>query len=488
MPAATANNQHSLVISLISHTNVGKTTLARTLLRRDIGTVADLAHVTIVPEAHELISCEAGTAFLWDTPGFGSDLGKLVKRLRSEKNPIGWVLHQVWDRVSDKSLYCSQEAIRHIAERSDIVIYLVDASQNPSDLPYIATELEVIKWIGKPVLVFLNQTGPPEPGRELQRLLAWKQHLAPLPFVRHVSVLDAFTRSWTQEHLILAYAGEALGGIKSHLANELTQAWIARNLAIFEQSVTTLARFAEASLTDTEALPVAGFWTKMQQWVMPGKKDPELEKIQKALYGRLEEYTTAAVNQLIRLYSIDGASAAALAKRTKENFLVKHNIDEPLVAIIGGAAGGLLAGIAADALAGGMTLGGGALAGMLLGGSATFALAKGYNLAQTGKHRVRWTEAHFLDQLKTIIMLYLAVSHFGRGQGVWHDPKYSPAHWEKIVGEVITQDEHTLRKLWRQGGLTPPPTQLRESLQRPLHDALLRIFTRLYPDSAAIFR
>ena len=35
-----------LSLSLISHTNAGKTTLARTLLRRDVGEVLDQAHVT----------------------------------------------------------------------------------------------------------------------------------------------------------------------------------------------------------------------------------------------------------------------------------------------------------------------------------------------------------------------------------------------------------------------------------------------------------
>ena len=36
----------TLSLSLVSHTNVGKTTLARTLLARDIGEVRDEAHVT----------------------------------------------------------------------------------------------------------------------------------------------------------------------------------------------------------------------------------------------------------------------------------------------------------------------------------------------------------------------------------------------------------------------------------------------------------
>ena len=47
-----------VTLSLISHTNVGKTTLARTLLRRDVGEVMDQAHVTEEAEAFTLI--EAG--------------------------------------------------------------------------------------------------------------------------------------------------------------------------------------------------------------------------------------------------------------------------------------------------------------------------------------------------------------------------------------------------------------------------------------------
>ena len=39
-------------LSLVSHTNVGKTTLARTLLGRDIGEVRDEAHVTQLVERH----------------------------------------------------------------------------------------------------------------------------------------------------------------------------------------------------------------------------------------------------------------------------------------------------------------------------------------------------------------------------------------------------------------------------------------------------
>ena len=44
-----------VALSLISHTNAGKTTLARTLLGRDVGEVRDAPHVTTEATPHPLI-------------------------------------------------------------------------------------------------------------------------------------------------------------------------------------------------------------------------------------------------------------------------------------------------------------------------------------------------------------------------------------------------------------------------------------------------
>ncbi len=47
---------------LISHTNAGKTTLARTLVGLDVGEVRDAAHVTTTSDAHPLLTSPAGDA------------------------------------------------------------------------------------------------------------------------------------------------------------------------------------------------------------------------------------------------------------------------------------------------------------------------------------------------------------------------------------------------------------------------------------------
>ncbi len=115
-------------LSLVSHTNVGKTTLARTLLGRDIGEVRDAPHVTAVSEPHVMIrSPEGHVLTLWDTPGFGDSI-RLARRLRQRNNPIGWFLAEIWDRWRDKTSWSSQQVLKTVRDQSDVVLYLVNAS------------------------------------------------------------------------------------------------------------------------------------------------------------------------------------------------------------------------------------------------------------------------------------------------------------------------------------------------------------------------
>ena len=84
--------------ALVSHTNNGKTTLARTLVGMDVGEVRDAAHVTQISEGYPLLeTLEGDRLVLWDTPGFGDSV-RLLKRLSMVGNPIGWFLREVFDR------------------------------------------------------------------------------------------------------------------------------------------------------------------------------------------------------------------------------------------------------------------------------------------------------------------------------------------------------------------------------------------------------
>ena len=109
-------------LSLVSHTNIGKTTLARTLLSRDVGEVADRPHVTETTDDYVLARDPAGCELvLWDTPGFGNSV-RLAERLRGRSNPIGWFLSEIWDRFTDKAFFLDQRVVRHIRDTSSVVL------------------------------------------------------------------------------------------------------------------------------------------------------------------------------------------------------------------------------------------------------------------------------------------------------------------------------------------------------------------------------
>ena len=102
------SDAHSLQLSLVSHTNAGKTTLARTLLGRDVGEVRDAPHVTEFADAYEMLRTPQGeTLRLWDTPGFGDS----VRLLDAASGRIGVGL----------AAYSAREAVLIRGRRSEEV-------------------------------------------------------------------------------------------------------------------------------------------------------------------------------------------------------------------------------------------------------------------------------------------------------------------------------------------------------------------------------
>ena len=119
-------------LSLVSHTNVGKTTLARTLLGRDVGEVRDAPHVTEFAEVHTMLESAQGDRLqLWDTPGFGDSV-RLMRRLRQAENPIGWFISEVWDRWRDRPFWAAQQALKNVRDEADVLLYLLSAASGVS--------------------------------------------------------------------------------------------------------------------------------------------------------------------------------------------------------------------------------------------------------------------------------------------------------------------------------------------------------------------
>ena len=341
----------TVALSLISHTNAGKTTLARTLLGRDVGEVRDEAHVTQEAESWPLVDTPEGDALLlWDTPGFG-DSARLAKRLAQQGNPIGWFLTQVWDRFRDRTFWLTQKAVVNVRDEADVVLYLVNAAEEPGDAGYLAPELAVLEWIGKPVIVLLNQTGPPRPHEEEAADGArWRQALGNRGFVHAVLALDAFARCWVQEIELLRSVGASLRDEKREGYARLVAAWQARRQAQFEQSMAAISAPIAAAAVDREAVPDAGLKGALRDLgksigIARDEGADAKARAAEALAKRLNARIIDSTDRLIAIHELTGRASEDVRARLAHQVTLDAPVSEGKAAMMGGVVSGALSGL-----------------------------------------------------------------------------------------------------------------------------------------------
>ena len=438
-------------LALVSHTNNGKTTLARTLVGVDVGEVRDAAHVTIFAESHTLLSTKQGdTLQLWDTPGFGDSL-RLLKRLAMSGNPIGWFLREVLDRYRDRSFWLSQQALRTARDAADVVLYLVNSAENPKDAGYLPAEMKILEWLGKPVVVLLNQMGPPRPAPEEQaEQTRWRHHLQQYAIVRDVLALDAFARCWVHERVFYETLGKLIG-VQAGYARLVT-VWETRNAERFQQAMRLIAQQLDAAAHDSAAVEAeAKSLLKSAMKIVGLGKSADQRRQEKAmsiLIARLNLAIGQTTAGLLALHKLDASEAARINARVRENFLVRAPIDQAQAGLLGAVLSGAATGLSADLLSGGLTVGAGALLGGVVGALTFAGVAWGFNSTME-RHQatVQFSDEFLRALLVAAVLRYLAVAHFGRGRGNFVEGE-APAFWQREVEHAIALEEGALADLW----------------------------------------
>jgi len=488
-------SKSTITISLISHTNVGKTTLARTLLRRDIGEVRDQPHVTTVSEAHVLIETAFARLLLWDTPGFGDSV-RLLARLRREREPVGWLLHQVWDRIADRSLWCSQEAVRNVREHADVVVYLVNAAEDPEAAGYLAPEMELLAWLDKPVVVVLNQirtdSGRDDGPASAPAVSSWRSHLARFRIVRDVLPLDAFGRVWMQESLLFDRVAQLLEGNDRDTMAALARAWDERNAGVLVQSIDAMAAYLAEIAADREPLHAYAGGGILGGVLLPrivrDLRDASRLDRKRAigvLFDRAQVATGRLMDRLIAAHELSGASKACIERRIADVALPRNEAINPTTgALAGSVISGALTGVGADLLSGGLSFGAGAVVGGLAGLVGGYTLGSAYRLAISGREpAVGWQLAALDRFVVETLLRYLAVAHFGRGRGAYSDVTHS-AYWEAGVKDVLGGRRRALHAAWRGAATGGDGRSAAESrLRDVLGQALREVLARHYPDA-----
>ncbi|MEE4361197.1 MAG: DUF3482 domain-containing protein [Pseudomonadales bacterium] len=448
---------------LISHTNVGKTSLARTLLRRDVGEVLDSAHTTLENQLHELAHTPQGDRLLlWDTPGFGNS-AKLRDRLRSERRPVGWFLGEVWDRATDRSLWCAQQAIRAARDDGDLILYLVNASEDPEFADYIAAELEILEWLEKPVIVLLNQLPPRSRRAERERLeAAWRSAVGRGP-VRRVLALDAYERCWLDESRLLTDAAALLEAEGRSAMERLLPLWQAERLQRFDAALEAVAGVLADIGCDREPL---------------GRGQPgRLGRVAalRRLTGRLERSVRQLDETLIALEGLDGAAAQRVSTALTET-RAHGERPSPTQGAAGGAVAGAAGGAMIDLLFSGLSFG----FFTALGASLSALAGWRWCYQAVDKRTLGWSAAFVKEATIEMTTRYLAVIHHGRARGRYEGVALDS--WREPAVEAATREAAAIAPLADDlDRLSPDRTLVLDHARTAARRVITRALVQEYP-------
>ncbi len=390
----------------------------------------------------------------------------------------------MWDRFRDRPFWLAQQAVRNVRDQADVVLYLVNASEAPGDAGYLAPELAVLEWIGQPVIVLLNQAGPPRPpAEERADETRWRDALAARGRVREVLTLDAFARCWVQEFTLFAAIAGVLPAAKCPAFDRLTGAWKARRMAQFDAAMVALARPLARAACDLVTLPADRLLARLGKSL--GLARPEAETAEaravEEMAARLDVDLRASMDRLIEIHGLEGRAASELLSRLATDVRTETPLDEGKAAALGGVVTGALTGLGADLATGGLTFGAGMLAGALLGALGGAGVARGVNVARgRTEATIRWDE-RFLDGLVTAALLrYLAVAHYGRGRGEWRASEYPP-FWRELVAGAVAARAHALAAVWALRTSGGEAAAIEERVRSTLREIAAAVLEQLYP-------
>jgi hypothetical protein len=201
---------------------------------------------------------------------------------------------------------------------------------------------------------------------------------------------------------------------------------------------------------------------------------------------RVDQAIRSSTDRLIQLHGLSGRAAQEVLKRMRDDYTEAGPAREGIAAVLGGLVSGAAGGLAADAAAGGLTLGAGMIVGGIIGALGAGSAARGYNLTRgDDSNSVRWSEEFFSGLVRSALLRYLAVAHFGRGRGEWEEGEH-PTAWRDAVAEEVAGERKTIRSIWGRAR-DRDPELVRAPLEDLLRRAAGRLLSKFYPDAVDLF-
>lgn len=168
-------NTPPLKLAVVGHTNTGKTSLMRTLMRDvEFGEVSDRPAVTRDVEAAVLRADDEAAIDLYDTPGLEDSIGLLeqLEALRDDRRLDGIdVIRRFLDDDEARRRFTQEAKVLRQLLESDVALYVIDARDRV--LGKHRDELEILGMCARPVVPVLNFTAAGD-----ARTAQWREHLS----------------------------------------------------------------------------------------------------------------------------------------------------------------------------------------------------------------------------------------------------------------------------------------------------------------------
>jgi hypothetical protein len=124
----------------------------------------------------------------------------------------------------------------------------------------------------------------------------------------------------------------------------------------------------------------------------------------------------------------------------------------------------------------------GSILGALGGGGA----ARSYNMVRGEQtNSARWSEEAFTGFIRSALLRYLAVAHFGRGRGDWEESEH-PTSWQAAVAVMVAGEQRDIRQIWSRAK-DSPRDQLARQIEHLLGRCSERLLESFYPEATRLF-
>ncbi len=343
-----------LTVAVVGHTNTGKTSLMRTLMREaDFGEVSDHPATTRHVEGAAILIDGRQVMALYDTPGLEDSIGLLehLDSLAGVKRVDGIELVKQFLASSDAESRFPQEskALRQVLG-SDVALYVIDARDRV--LGKHRDELEILARCARPVVPVLNFTAADE-----AKVKLWREHLSRAN-MHAVAEFDTVVLDDVCEQRLYEKMRTLLDAHEATL-NTLIEDRRQQRSALIKASADVIA----GALVDTAAYSL---------FVASGETDQveaALEKLRTAIRTREQR----CVDRLLELHRFspedcDPGALPIIDGKWGLDLFAPEALKQFGIKAGGGAAAGAAIGFVADVMTGGATFGAVTAIGATIGG------------------------------------------------------------------------------------------------------------------------